>query len=326
MFGFFKRANNNPAPGTDTPTAPVNGWMGRLRQGLSRSGQSITRLFGASRVDDAWYESLEDALLSADAGVPATERLIAALRQRARAKRIEQPEALRGELVELIHDSLLPLEKGVDFGERSLTAIMLCGVNGAGKTTTIGKLAKHLSDQGARVLLGAGDTFRAAAREQLLTWAQRNQVQSVSQPDGDPASVAFDAVQAGLARGCDVVMVDTAGRLPTQLHLMDELTKIKRVMAKAMPDAPHEVWLVIDGTNGQNALTQVKAFDQALGLTGVIVTKLDGTAKGGILLALAQQHPVPVRFVGVGEGLHDINRFDAMAFAQALLDSPEVPA
>ncbi|MFZ9107843.1 MAG: signal recognition particle-docking protein FtsY [Burkholderiaceae bacterium] len=326
MFGFFKRANNNPAPGTDTPTAPVNGWMGRLRQGLSRSGQSITRLFGASRGDDAWYESLEDALLGADAGVPATERLIAALRQRARAKRIEQPEALRGELVELIHDSLLPLEKGVDFGERSLTAIMLCGVNGAGKTTTIGKLAKHLSDQGARVLLGAGDTFRAAAREQLLTWAQRNQVQSVSQPDGDPASVAFDAVQAGLARGCDVVMVDTAGRLPTQLHLMDELTKIKRVMAKAMPDAPHEVWLVIDGTNGQNALTQVKAFDQALGLTGVIVTKLDGTAKGGILLALAQQHPVPVRFVGVGEGLHDINRFDAKAFAQALLDSPEVPA
>lgn len=331
MFGLFKRKNrSDPSPTeapteapTEVPTEAASGWMGRLRRGLSRSGTGLARLFGATRADDSWFESLEDALLSADAGVPASQGLIARLRQRARAQRMDQPQALRAELIELIYQALLPLQKTLEVSEHTPTVIMVCGVNGAGKTTTIGKLAKHLSDQGASVLLAAGDTFRAAAREQLLTWAERNQVQTVGQAGADPASVAFDAVQAGRARGCDVVMVDTAGRLPTQLHLMDELAKIRRVMGKALPEAPHEVWLVLDGTNGQNALAQVKAFDQALGLTGLIVTKLDGTAKGGILLALAEQHPIPVLFVGVGEGLHDLNRFDAKSFALALLDGSE---
>jgi fused signal recognition particle receptor len=323
MFGLFKRKSRSDPSPTEAPTQAASGWMGRLRQGLNRSGAGLTRLFGAARADASWFESLEDALLSADAGVPASQRLIAQLRQRAQAQRIDQPQALRTELIELVHQALLPLQKTIEVSDHALTVVMMCGVNGAGKTTTIGKLAKHLSDQGASVLLAAGDTFRAAAREQLLTWAERNHVQTVGQAGADPASVAFDAVQAGRARGCNVVMVDTAGRLPTQLHLMDELAKIQRVIGKAMPEAPHEVWLVLDGTNGQNALAQVKAFDQALGLTGLIVTKLDGTAKGGILLALAEQHPIPVLFVGVGEGLHDLNRFDAKAFALALLDGPE---
>jgi len=198
--------------------------------------------------------------------------------------------------------------------------IMVAGVNGAGKTTSIGKLTHHLADQGASVLLAAADTFRAAAREQLAVWAQRNTVEIISQQGGDPAAVSFDAVSAGKARGRDVVLVDTAGRLPTQLHLMEELKKIKRVVQKADASAPHEVLLVIDGNTGQNALTQVKAFDEALGLTGLIVTKLDGTAKGGVLCAIAREKAIPVYFIGVGEQLDDLQTFDAREFAEALLN------
>ena len=196
---------------------------------------------------------------------------------------------------------------------------MVAGVNGAGKTTTIGKLTRHLANEGATVLLAAADTFRAAAREQLAIWADRNTVEIVSQEGGDPAAVSFDAVTAGRARGKDVVLVDTAGRMPTQLHLMEELRKIKRVVQKAEPTAPHEVLLVIDGNTGQNALAQVRAFDAALGLTGLIITKLDGTAKGGVLAAIAQEKPIPVYFIGVGEKLEDLETFNAREFALALL-------
>jgi fused signal recognition particle receptor len=196
---------------------------------------------------------------------------------------------------------------------------MVAGVNGAGKTTSIGKLAHAWQAEGKKILLGAGDTFRAAARKQLMVWGERNGVDVISQAQGDPAAVAFDAVNAGLARGVDLVLVDTAGRLPTQLHLMEELKKVKRVMAKAIADAPHQVWLVIDGGTGQNAIAQVKAFDDALGLTGLVVTKLDGTAKGGVLLAIAKARPIPVHYIGVGEAIEDLQPFDAKAFAQALV-------
>jgi len=197
--------------------------------------------------------------------------------------------------------------------------VMVAGVNGAGKTTSIGKLTRHLAEEGASVLLAAADTFRAAAREQLSIWADRNTVEIISQAGADPASVCFDAVAAGKARGKDVVLIDTAGRLPTQLHLMEELKKIKRVIQKADPTAPHEVLLVIDGNTGQNAVSQVKSFDDALGLTGLIVTKLDGTAKGGVLAAIARERPIPVYFIGVGEQLNELETFNAREFAQALL-------
>jgi fused signal recognition particle receptor len=197
--------------------------------------------------------------------------------------------------------------------------MMIAGVNGAGKTTTIGKLAKHMQVHQQSVILAAGDTFRAAAREQLMVWGQRNNITVIAQESGDPAAVAFDAVASGKARKTDVVMVDTAGRLPTQLHLMEELKKIKRVIGKGMDDAPHEVLLVIDGNTGQNALTQVKAFDDALGLTGLIITKLDGTAKGGVLAAIAKNRPIPVYFIGVGEQIEDLQAFKASEFVEALL-------
>ena len=217
-------------------------------------------------------------------------------------------------------DLLKPLEKPLVVGRYTPTVMMVVGVNGAGKTTSIGKLTRHLAESNQKVLLAAADTFRAAAREQLAVWADRNQVEIVSQEGGDPAAVTYDAVTAGRARGCDVVIADTAGRLPTQLHLMEELKKIRRVIAKADETAPHEVLLVVDGNTGQNALAQVKAFDDALQLTGLIVTKLDGTAKGGVLAAIARERPVPVYFIGVGEKLEDLQTFNAREFAQALLD------
>ncbi|MEY2953203.1 MAG: hypothetical protein RLZZ401_1290, partial [Pseudomonadota bacterium] len=229
------------------------------------------------------------------------------------------PVALKNVLITALADMLQPLEKQLVIGSQKPTVIMVVGVNGAGKTTSIGKLTHHLAHQGASVLLAAADTFRAAAREQLAVWADRNAVEIISQQGGDPAAVSFDAVAAGKARGKDVVLVDTAGRLPSQLHLMEELKKIRRVIQKADPSAPHETLLVIDGNTGQNALAQVKAFDDALKLTGLIVTKLDGTAKGGMLAAIARERPVPVYFIGVGEKLEELETFSAREFAQALL-------
>ena len=299
--------------------AARTGWVDRLKLGLRKTGSSITTVFTGTKIDEALYEELEEALLMADTGVKATTHLLTDLRRRVKEARATEPAAVRELLIEAITALLRPLEKALVIGQHKPTVIMVAGVNGAGKTTSIGKLARHLATQQASVLLAAADTFRAAAREQLAVWADRNFVEIISQEGGDPAAVSFDAVNAGRARGKDVVLVDTAGRLPTQLHLMEELKKIRRVVQKADPTAPHEVLLVIDGNTGQNALTQVKAFDDALGLTGLIVTKLDGTAKGGVLAAIAQERPIPVYFIGVGEKLEDLETFDAREFAQALL-------
>jgi fused signal recognition particle receptor len=305
------------------------GWFSRLKAGLKKTGSAIATVFTGTQIDDQLYDELEEALLLADTGVPATEHLLKDLKRRVKDTKTTDPAAVKVLLADAITDRLLPLEKPLHIRLRGAgdagagdepTVIMVAGVNGAGKTTSIGKLTRHLSESGASVLLAAADTFRAAAREQLGVWATRNTVDIVSQDGGDPAAVSFDAVAAGKARGKDVVLVDTAGRLPTQLHLMEELKKIKRVVQKAQASAPDEVLLVIDGNTGQNALSQVKAFNDALGLTGLVVTKLDGTAKGGVLAAIARECPVPVYFIGVGEKLEDLQTFRAREFAQALLD------
>jgi fused signal recognition particle receptor len=311
-----------PPPSAPPPPAPEperSGWLGKLRNGLRKTGNSIAATFVNAQIDDALYEELEEALLMADTGVKATEYLLEDLRRRVKSTMASDAAEVKVLLADAIADLLRPLEKSLVIGEHQPTVIMVAGVNGAGKTTSIGKLTKHLANEGASVLLAAADTFRAAAREQLLVWADRNTVEIVSQEGGDPAAVSFDAVNAGKARGKDVVLVDTAGRLPTQIHLMDELKKIKRVVNRADPTAPHEVLLVIDGNTGQNALAQVKSFDEALGLTGLVVTKLDGTAKGGVLCAIARERPIPVYFIGVGEKLEDLETFNAREFAQALL-------
>jgi fused signal recognition particle receptor len=294
-------------------------WMDKLSAGLRKTGTSISQVFTGAVIDEALYEELETALLMADTGVAATEYLLAEVRRKVAASGATRPVQAKNILVDALTQLLRPLEKPLTIGEHQPTVIMVAGVNGAGKTTSIGKLTKHLADAGETVLLAAADTFRAAAKEQLAVWADRNKVDIVSQEGGDPAAVSFDAVSAGRARKKDVVIVDTAGRLPTQLHLMEELRKIRRVVNKADATAPHEVLLVIDGNTGQNALQQVKAFDKVLQLTGLIVTKLDGTAKGGVLAAIAQEKPVPVYFIGVGEKLEDLETFSAREFALALL-------
>ena len=344
MFSFFRKkspappatavapvvsappeAVSAPVPAEAMVTAPAvsrpprQGWLDKLKAGLRKTGASIATVFTGTQIDDALYEELETALLMADTGVKATEHLLQDLKRRVKDNKATDPAAVKDLLIESITDLLTPLEKPLMIGEHKPTVIMVAGVNGAGKTTSIGKLTKHLADGGASVLLAAADTFRAAAREQLAVWADRNTVEIISQAGGDPAAVSFDAVSAGKARGRDVVLVDTAGRLPTQTHLMEELKKIKRVVQKAEGSAPHEVLLVIDGNTGQNALMQVKAFDETLSLTGLIVTKLDGTAKGGVLCAIAREKPVPVYFIGVGEKLEDLETFNAREFAQALL-------
>jgi fused signal recognition particle receptor len=294
-------------------------WMARLKAGLSKTSNNLSLLFVGARIDEDLYEELESALLMSDAGMDATQYLLDSLRRKVKEEKLLDAAAVKAALKELLVDMLRPLEKPLELGRHEPLVMMIAGVNGAGKTTTIGKLAKHMQRYEQSVLLAAGDTFRAAAREQLMVWGQRNNVTVISQQSGDPAAVAFDAVQSGRARGVDVVMVDTAGRLPTQLHLMEELKKIKRVIGKGMETAPHEILLVIDGNTGQNALAQVKAFDDALQLTGLVITKLDGTAKGGILAAIARTRPVPVYFIGVGEKLEDLQPFSADEFAEALL-------
>ena len=300
-------------------------WAARLKQGLTKSrdkmAKSLAGVFGGGQIDEDLYEELETVLITSDMGMEATEYLMKDVRNRVSLKGLKDGNELRGALKEALYDLIKPLEKPLVLPEtKEPFVIMLAGINGAGKTTSIGKLAKYFQAQGKSVLLAAGDTFRAAAREQLQAWGERNNVTVISQTTGDSAAVCFDAVQAAKARGIDIVLADTAGRLPTQLHLMEEIKKVKRVLQKAMPDAPHEIIVVLDANIGQNAVNQVKAFDEALGLTGLIVTKLDGTAKGGILAALASDRPVPVRYIGVGEGIDDLRPFDARAFVDALLD------
>lgn len=321
-----------PAAIAAPPAAPAErvGWLAKLKNGLRKTGSTIATVFTGTQIDDALYEELESALLMSDAGVAATEHLLLDLKRRVKDSKTTDPIAVKGLLADAFAELLLPLQRPLVVGEFKPTVMMIAGVNGAGKTTSIGKLTKHLADSGATVLLAAADTFRAAAREQLAIWADRNAVDIISQEGGDPAAVSFDAVAAGKARGRDVVMVDTAGRLPTQLHLMEEIKKIKRVVTKADANAPHEVLLVIDGNTGQNALAQVKAFDDALHVTGLIITKLDGTAKGGVIAAIAlwareralkqpALKPIGIYFVGVGEKLDDLETFNAREFAQALL-------
>jgi fused signal recognition particle receptor len=338
MFSFFrKKAAPAPvaeaAPAAPAPAAPPpdvespperSGWLDKLRQGLRRTGSGIAQVFTGTRIDDALYEELEAALLMADAGVQATQFLLDDLKRRVKEAKATDPAGVKALLADAVTELLAPLQQPLRVGEHAPTVIMVVGVNGAGKTTSIGKLTRHLAAAEQKVLLAAADTFRAAAREQLLVWADRNRVDIVSQEGGDPAAVTYDAVVAGKARGCDVVIADTAGRLTTQSHLMEELKKIRRVIGKAQEGAPHEVLLVVDGNTGQNALSQIQAFDAALGLTGVVITKLDGTAKGGVLAALAlwtrgRERTLPVYFIGVGEKLEDLQTFDAREFAQALL-------
>ena len=306
-------------------TEPKLGWAARLKQGLTKSrdkmAKSLAGVFGGGQIDEDLYEELETVLITSDMGMEATEYLMKDVRNRVSLKGLKDGNELRGALKEALYDLIKPLEKPLVLPEtKEPFVIMLAGINGAGKTSSIGKLAKYFQAQGKSVLLAAGDTFRAAAREQLQAWGERNNVTVISQTTGDSAAVCFDAVQAAKARGIDIVLADTAGRLPTQLHLMEEIKKVKRVLQKAMPDAPHEIIVVLDANIGQNAVNQVKAFDDALGLTGLIVTKLDGTAKGGILAALASDRPVPVRYIGVGEGIDDLRPFNARAFVDALLD------
>ena len=344
MFSFFKKkpppevegqtpaASNSTVVSVDLdavaaaalPETPATipsekSWLARLKTGLAKTSTGLTTLFVGARIDDDLYEELESALLMADAGVDATSFLLAQLKRRVKDEKLTEASQVKTALQVILTDLLQPLQKPLLLGRHQPLVMMITGVNGAGKTTTIGKLAKHLQAHQQSVLLAAGDTFRAAAREQLAIWGERNNVSVIAQESGDPAAVAFDAVHSALAKGTNVVMIDTAGRLPTQLHLMEELKKIKRVIGKGMASAPHEVLLVIDGNTGQNALTQVKAFDDALGLTGLVVTKLDGTAKGGVLAAIAKTRPIPVYFIGIGEQIEDLQPFNAADFVHALL-------
>ncbi|HOX89571.1 MAG TPA: signal recognition particle-docking protein FtsY [Burkholderiaceae bacterium] len=306
-----------------SPAPAKSGWLSRLKEGLTRTRVNIAGLFSGGVVDEAFLEELEFALISADVGVATAAILLRRVRDRIKLDGLKTQEEVRSALRDELAALLSAAERPLDLAAHGKPlVIMVAGVNGAGKTTSIGKLSKWLAGQGKTVLLAAGDTFRAAAREQLAVWGTRNQVEVIAQSGGDPAAVVFDAVNAARARGMDVLIADTAGRLPTQAHLMEELKRIRRAQDKALPGAPHEVILIVDGTNGQNALAQVRAFDEAVGLTGLVITKLDGTAKGGVLAAITQMRPdrpIPIYFIGVGEGIEDLQPFKAREFANALV-------
>ena len=328
MFGFLKTKDDPAARTAVTAAAPGSrtSWSERLKAGLSRTRATLntplTELFSRAKIDDELLDDLESTLLMADCGIEATQWLLAELKAAVKRDRLETPAQLRSALAQGLLTLLAPLEQTLDAGRHQPFVIMIAGVNGAGKTTSIGKLAKHFQGQGRSVLLAAGDTFRAAAREQLAAWGDRNGIAVIAQESGDSAAVVFDAINAARARKIDVVLADTAGRLPTQLHLMEEIAKVRRVIQKADASGPHEVLLVLDANIGQNAVQQVKSFDKAIGVTGLIVTKLDGTAKGGVLAAIARQCPKPVRFIGVGEGIDDLQPFRAGEFVEALLEPP----
>jgi fused signal recognition particle receptor len=325
MFGFLKKKPGDDTPPPAAASTENRSWTDRLRAGLAKTRATLNTplgdLFSRGRIDDELLDELETTLLTADCGVDATTWLLDELKARVKKDRLETADQLRLALADLLERLLAPLEAPLDVSRHRPFIVMIAGVNGAGKTTSIGKLAHHLHDDGRSVLFAAGDTFRAAAREQLMEWGRRNDVTVVAQESGDPAAVVFDAIGAAKARGIDVMLADTAGRLPTQLHLMEEIAKIRRVIQKAEPSGPHEVLLVLDANIGQNAVQQVKAFDKAIGVTGLIVTKLDGTAKGGVLAAIARQCPKPVRYIGVGEGIEDLQPFRVREFVAALLGS-----
>jgi fused signal recognition particle receptor len=328
MFNPFKKDKPAPAP-NEAPAAPPAqetpslSWTERLKQSLSKTrsqlGNQLAGLFGGGKIDEDVYEELETILLTSDVGVNATQTLLEDIRGRVKRQSLSDTTQLKQALKEAMLDLLQPLQQPLATATHQPFIIMLVGVNGAGKTTTIGKLTNLFQAEGKSVLIAAGDTFRAAAREQLQAWGERNQVHVVSNQSGDAAAVIFDAVNSAKARNIDIVLADTAGRLPTQLNLMEEIAKVKRVIGKAMPDAPHEILLVLDANTGQNAVMQVKAFDDALKVSGLVLTKLDGTAKGGVIAAIAQARPIPIRYVGLGEGIDDLRTFDAAEFVEALL-------
>jgi fused signal recognition particle receptor len=319
MLSFLKKSPSKPV----MKRSEVS-WLKQLKSGLARTSSQLTELFSRSgKIGDEIYEELETILITSDVGLNTTQALLADLRLRVKEQHLSEAIQLKEALSHCLLKLLKPLAQPLRVDAHKPFVIMIVGVNGAGKTTSIGKLAKHLQDQGLSVLLAAGDTFRAAAREQLMAWGVRNSISVISQQSGDAAAVIYDAVQAAQARKIDVVLADTAGRLTTQANLMEEIKKVKRVIAKVLPDAPHEVLLVLDANTGQNALSQVKAFDDALGVTGLILTKLDGTAKGGVIAAIAKAHPIPVRFIGVGERLDDLRPFVAEEFVEALLGLDE---
>ena len=326
MPGFFK-SKNSSAAGEPSLTNSNSNWATKVRLGLSRTrdnlGKRLSGLLGGGKIDEALYEEMETVLLTADTGVNATTWLLDELRRKVKRNGLTDATQLKSALQEALIDLLEPLAQPLHTDTNKPFIIMLAGVNGAGKTTSIGKLAHYYQLQGKTVLLAAGDTFRAAAREQLMAWGERSKVaviaqESNGQQKGDPAAVIFDAISAAKARGIDIVLADTAGRLATQLHLMEEIKKVKRVIAKAEPGAPHETLLVLDANTGQNAVNQVQAFDDALGVSGLIVTKLDGTAKGGVVLAIAHQFKIPVKFIGVGEKMEDLLVFDKHEFVDRL--------
>lgn len=329
MFDFFKKDKKTPVnevkPAKPDETSSEKSWTERLKQGLAKTrsqlGGQLASLFGGGKIDADVYEELETILLTSDVGINATQHLLEDIKGRVKRQNLDDTVQLKAALKEALSDLLLPLEQPLDTQPHQPFIIMLAGVNGAGKTTTIGKLAKHFQSQGKSVLIAAGDTFRAAAREQLQVWGERNNVHVVAQTSGDPAAVMFDAINSARAKNIDIVLADTAGRLPTQMHLMDEIAKVKRVMDKALPGAPHEVLLVLDANTGQNAVSQVKIFDDALGVTGLVLSKLDGTAKGGVIAAIAQARPIPIRYIGIGEAIDDLRPFKADEFINAMLDT-----
>lgn len=329
MFDFFKK---KPSPDSAANAeievikeeAPAISWAERLKSGLAKTrsqlGNQLASLFGGGNIDEDVYEELETILLTSDVGVSATQSLLDQIRTRVKRQSLNDTSELKAALKEAMSDHLMPLEKPLETQSHQPFVIMMVGVNGAGKTTTIGKLAYQFQSEGKSVLIAAGDTFRAAAREQLQAWGERNQVHVVASEGGDPAAVIFDAVNSAKAKGIDIVLADTAGRLPTQLNLMDEIKKVQRVIDKALPGAPHEVLLVLDANTGQNAVTQVKAFDDALKVTGLVLSKLDGTAKGGVIAAIAEARPIPIRYIGVGESIDDLKPFKTQEFIEALFE------
>jgi fused signal recognition particle receptor len=342
MFNFFKK-DKTPAPAekdlqagsseqqavtteANAPQAdePQISWTELLKKGLSKTrgqlGKQLTGLFSGGKIDEDVYEELETILLTSDVGVTATQALLEDIRNRVKRQSLDDTSQLKAALKEALLDLLAPLEQPLNTNTHNPFIIMLTGVNGAGKTTTIGKLAHLFQAEGKSVLIAAGDTFRAAAREQLQAWGERNNVHVVASEGGDPAAVIFDAINSAKSKGIDVVLADTAGRLPTQLNLMEEIKKVQRVIDKASPGAPHEVLLVLDANTGQNAVMQVKAFDDTLGVTGLVLSKLDGTAKGGVIAAIAQTRPIPIRYIGVGESISDLRPFKASEFVEALFE------
>ncbi len=323
MFDFFKKDKTPEAQSKAEAPAQIS-WAERLKQGLSRTrsqlGNQLASLFGGGKIDEDVYEELETILLTSDVGISATQALLDDIKQRVARQALSDTTQLKAALKDSLMTLLAPLEKPLITTEHQPFVIMLTGVNGAGKTTTIGKLTHLFQAEGKSVLIAAGDTFRAAAREQLQAWGERNDVHVVASEGGDAAAVIFDAINSAKAKNIDIVLADTAGRLPTQLNLMEEISKVKRVINKALPGAPHEVLLVLDANTGQNAVMQVKAFDDALGVTGLVLSKLDGTAKGGVIAAIAQTRPIPIRFIGVGESIEDLRPFKASEFVEALFE------